>query len=270
MTVRWSICVAPVDDLEHPWMLEGEHEVLRTASVGKILLLAHTAERIRSGSLDPRAPVTRAPEDFIRDSGLWHTLDEDTLGVADVCRLIGATSDNLATNALLRTVGLDQVKDCAARLDAAPMELCDKVRGHRDIRENPRAADTLSKGSAHALWRMQVAIHDGRVDPLVGEWLSLCTDLSMVASAFDLDPLAHNTLGGEEHDWVLVNKTGTDDGVRADTGLVTRAGRTVAYAAMANWEPAEDDEVVLRDVMSRMHAIGTQIRTHLTSDPPHG
>lgn len=264
MSVSWSVFVAPVDGEDEPWAAESEHDVLLTASVGKILLLAHTAELIRSGELDPCAPVTRAPEDFIRDSGLWHALDQDTFGVADVCRLIGATSDNLATNALLRTVGLDRVKECAARLDAAPMELLDKVRSHRDLRELPESAETLSKSSAHALWRMQVAIHDGRVDPMVAQWLSLCTDLSMVASAFDLDPLAHNRLGGETFSWVLLNKTGTDDGVRADTGLVTHDGRTVAYAAIANWDAQEADDVVLAKVMGRMRSIGGDIRTRLS------
>ncbi len=261
--VRWSVFVAPVGDADRPWIVEQAHDVLLTASVGKILLLAHVAERMRAGDLDPREPITRRPEDFIRDSGLWHTLDQDTLGVADVCRLIGATSDNLATNALLRTVGLDRVKECAERLDAAPMELCDKVRGHREIEDDPDAADTLSRSSAHALWRMQVAIHDGRVDPMVAQWLSLCTDLSMVASAFDLDPLAHNRLGGEEHDWVVADKTGTDTGVRADTGLVTRDGVTVAYAAIANWDAADRDDPDLRGVLTRMREIGETIRARL-------
>lgn len=263
MNVRWSLFVAPVDEVEHPWFAEREHDVLLTASVGKILLLACVAEQLRSGEMDPQQPITREPEDFIRDSGLWHALDQDTLGAADVCRLIGATSDNLATNALLRTVGLERVKECADRLDAAPMELCDKVRGHRDIREDPDAADTLSRSSAHALWRMQVAIHEGRVDPTVAEWLSLCTDLSMVASAFDVDPLAHNRLGGEDHDWVLANKTGTDTGVRADTGLVTRGGATVAYAAVANWDAADRDDPQLRGVLTRMREIGETIRARL-------
>lgn len=262
MSVRWSIYVAPVASSDPPWLQENPDEVLPTASVGKILLLGAVAEAVRAGSLDPSRPVTRSPEDFIRDSGLWHALQQDTLPLADVCRLVGAVSDNLATNALLRVVGLDAVTAFADRLGAAPMALLDKVRTHRDSASDPGAAHTLSRSSAQSLWRMQAALADGRVDPVVTQWLSLGTDLSMVASAFDLDPLAHNTIGGEALPFVLVNKTGTDDGVRADTGIVTREGRSVAYAAIAGWEPVPSG-LQLESVMLRMRMIGAQIRHRL-------
>ena len=48
-------------------------------------------------------------------------------------------------------------------------------------------------------------------------WLSANTDLSMVASAFCLDPLAHFE---PDRGIMLVNKTGTNAGVRADAGRV--------------------------------------------------
>jgi len=265
MTVRWSVFVAPVDEPDQPWISESAEDVLLTASIGKMLLLGHVAERLTDGSMSADQPITRTDEDFIRDSGLWHVLDQDTLGLADACRLIGAVSDNLATNAVLRTVGIDAVKEYAARLGAAPMELLDKVRTHRDIATMPDAAETLSRASAESLWRMQVAIHERRVDPMVAEWLSLDTDLSMVASAFDLDPLAHNAIGMTDPlTWSLINKTGTDDGVRGDTGLVAHGGVTVAYAAVANWEPRGTADPDLADVMRRMRSIGKEIRSQLT------
>ena len=48
-------------------------------------------------------------------------------------------------------------------------------------------------------------------------WLSLNADLSMVASAFGLDPLAHRSA---DHGLLLVNKTGTDGGVRSEVGVL--------------------------------------------------
>ncbi|TWP37335.1 serine hydrolase [Leekyejoonella antrihumi] len=266
MAVQWSVFVAPVGAAGSPWISESPADVLRTASIGKMLLLGHVADCITRGSLRADQPITRLEEDFIRDSGLWHVLDQDTLDLADACRLIGAVSDNLATNAVLRTVGLNRVKEYADRLGAAPMELLDKVRTHRDTATAPGAAETLSLASAQSLWRMQVAIHERRVDPMVAQWLSLGTDLSMVASAFDLDPLAHNEIGlTEPLPWSLVNKTGTDDGVRGDTGLVTRDGVTVAYAAVANWTPGAREDPDRATVMTRMRAIGNDIRTRLNS-----
>ena len=51
-------------------------------------------------------------------------------------------------------------------------------------------------------------------------WLGLGCDLSMVASAFNLDPLARTTM---TRGFTLVNKTGTAAGVRADVGFVERS-----------------------------------------------
>jgi beta-lactamase class A len=45
-------------------------------------------------------------DDRVEDSGLWYLLDQRDLSVHDLCVLVGAVSDNLATNALVRLVGL--------------------------------------------------------------------------------------------------------------------------------------------------------------------
>jgi beta-lactamase class A len=61
-------------------------------------------------------------------------------------------------------------------------------------------------------------------------WLSLNTDLSMVASAFGLDPLAHRE---PDHGILLVNKTGTDVGVRSEVGVLRGPRAGVVYAVSA-------------------------------------
>ena len=58
-------------------------------------------------------------------------------------------------------------------------------------------------------------------------WLSLNSDLSMVASAFGLDPLAHRM---PDHSVLLMNKTGTDGGVRSEVGVLRGPRASVAYA----------------------------------------
>jgi beta-lactamase class A len=79
-------------------------------------------------------------------------------------------------------------------------------------------------------------------------------DLSMVASAFDLDPLSH----GPADEPALWNKTGTDDGVRADVGVVGTGTRQLAYAVICNWAPDTDEP--LAAVMAAMRVIGHEIR----------
>lgn len=262
--IRWSVLVVPLDEPEaKPWFEQSSDEVLKTASVGKLLLLGEVARRIESGALAADHRVTKDHAHFVRDSGLWHLLDQRELTVVDACRLVGAVSDNLATNVLLDLVGLDAVAAYGDSIGVKPMELLDHVRGEARDPSVPGTPPTLSRASAASLVGFLRRLHDGAVSPGVEEWMSLSTDLSMVASSFFEDPLAHNTIGEERHP-VLINKTGTDDGIRADVGLVRGHDRVVGYAAIANW-PTDDSAPGLRAVMGRMRRIGAEIRDRLVS-----
>ena len=214
---------------------------LRTASVGKVLLLVETARAITSGELSRDEPLTRSLEQWVGDSGLWHTLSVETLPLVDVAALVGAVSDNLATNVLLERVGLAEVAARATALGLRSTALHDRVRADRSA-EHPA---TLSTGSADELSALVHRIATGTAigpsaDRLVRQWLSANVDQSMVGlplvDQLGVDPIAHHdSLGLEPALW---NKTGTDAGVRADVGAVTVGGRTVSWAAVANWEPA--------------------------------
>ena len=86
-----------------PWYavrLGGRDASLRTASVGKVLLLVETARLIAAASLTDE-PLTRSLDLWVSDSVLGHTLSVETLPLIDVAALVGAVSDNLATNVLL-------------------------------------------------------------------------------------------------------------------------------------------------------------------------
>nr|WP_243758122.1 serine hydrolase [Allobranchiibius sp. GilTou38] len=258
--MRWSIQVGSVGDA--PWLAEDVDLVLPAASIGKLLLLGVAAEMFEAGTLSREEPLRRADGVFVRDSGVWHTLQQEVLPAVDVCRLIGAHSDNLATNVLLHRVSIAQVREYADRLGLAPLALLDYARGHRDP-EDPDVAPTLSVASASALIRFMELLDAGRIGAEVGEWLSLDTDLSMVADAFGLDPLAHNSIGGGDPGrFTLVNKTGTNEGIRADTGLAHAGGERTAYAVIAHWDQATDGDM-LDEVITRMRDIGRQIRDRL-------
>src|SRR6195952_5909932 len=86
-----------------------------------------------------RAVVTRAA-----DMGLWQHLQVPTLPVADLAILVGATSDNLATNVLLRRVGIDAVRARGEALGLSRTFLLDSVRDYR----GPDDAPHFSVGSA--------------------------------------------------------------------------------------------------------------------------
>ncbi len=215
--------------------------VLSIASLGKVLLLLAAARAIDEGELDPVEPLRRTPADEVADTGLWQDLGVEALPAADVAALIGAHSDNLATNVLLRRIGLENVP----RL--AHTALHDFVRDARGAEHPPR----LASGTAREL----AGLFAQRLPPLVSGWLGRNADLSLVPGDLGLDPLAHPGR--------LRNKTGTDAGVRADAGRIETPRGPVAYAVLANWSVAsphrhEGPDPLWR-VIEAMRSVGREI-----------
>ncbi|HEY0535206.1 MAG TPA: serine hydrolase [Actinoplanes sp.] len=226
---------------------------LRTASVGKLLLLIETARRIGDGRPDPAEPLAKDPALAVADSGLWQHLSVPALPIADLAVLVAAVSDNFATNVLLGRIGLRPPADLAAELGLRETALLDFVRRKRAPTDPP----TLSWGTAGDLAALMSGLARGSVvspavSARVDSWLATGVDLSMVASGFDLDPLAHT-------DGALRNKTGTDDGVRADLGHVGPK----AYAVLANWNPDQGDRTA--EVMSGVRSIGRAMAKSATN-----
>jgi beta-lactamase class A len=257
MSADWSILVTDVAD-GSPLVALDEHRSLWTASVGKLFLLVEVARQTAAGELDLAQRIRWQDDERVEDSGLWYLLDERELSVRDLCTLVGAVSDNLATNVLVRVVGLDAVAATTAALGYSDSGLLDRVRDERGPADPP----TLSVGTAADLADLMRRLHrhevvDRQVSGTVLRWLRANTDLSMVASAFDLDPLAHTE---PDRGVRLVNKTGTVSTARADVGVVTGPRATVAYAVIANWPPGDDR----RDaVLADMRALGHDIRRHV-------
>lgn len=218
--------------------------VLRTASVAKVLVLSALARAIEADEVSPDEVLTRAVTPRVADSGLWHRMAVEELPVEDVALLVGAVSDNWATNVLVTRLGLDAVNAFGLEHTA----LHDLVRDDRGPTDPP----TLSSGTATEWVEVLVALHRRTwVSPGVSErvlgWLSAGVDHSMVASGFalgGLDPL----IG----DAGLVNKTGTDSDVRCDVGLVTGSARVAAYACLGNGDPGE--------LVPRLRALGDEVR----------
>ena len=236
-----SVCVLDADSGSVITSLNADR-VQPTASVGKVLLLIAVARQLERDWLDPDMTIPRLPQDAVADSGLWQHLQERSLSVLDLAVLVGAVSDNLATNVLLRAVELSAVRAVAEMLDLRVTGLHDRVR---DIR-GPADPSTLSTGSAAELAGLFARLHRGAVfgpaisDRVLG-WLNLDTDTSMVASAFGLDPLAHTA---PDRGWWLAHKTGTDTGIRADVGLIRGPGRRVSYAVLVEFDDLDRDLVL--------------------------
>jgi len=260
--VEWSIMVRDADS----GAVLAEHEPtrrLRTASVGKIFLLVEVARQVEAGECDLTETVAWSDEERVEDSGLWHLMQQRWLPIGDLCVLIGGFSDNLATNALVRRFGLDAIARTSTSLGFRDSALLDRIRDHRGPDDPP----TLSIGTAAELSDLVARLHrselvSAAVSVRVLRWLATNADLSMVASAFGLDPLAH---ADPDRGVTLIDKTGTISTGRIDVGVVTGPAASVSFAVLADWAAGSDEHVSdPRDaVLATMREIGQLIRSHV-------
>src|SRR5699024_7029771 len=232
--------------------------VLATASIGKLFLLYATLDMARNGELDLDERLWRRPSERVDESGLWYLLQQDSLTIFDIGMLIGAMSDNFATNVLIRRVGLERTAQCVRDLGYQPSGLHDFLRWPRP----PSAPAQLSTGTTSEIsdFIARLArdeLFDESHSEIFRRWLGAGADTSMVASAFEPDPLAHYLYTRGIWLW---NKTGTDETIRADCGVIMTPQRRVSYEVFANWEGGSDRVL---EVMPLMRKVGEVIGAYL-------
>jgi beta-lactamase class A len=233
--------------------------VLPTAGVGKVLLLIEVAARVTARDFAGYGILDKTPGDNVGKAGLWQQLQAPSLPVADLATLVGATSDNLATNVLLGQVGLDAVRARTESLGLSRTALLDLVRETR----GPDDAPQLSVGSTAELAWLFAALSRGQVVDYVTShrvlgWLSNNVDLSLVASSFGLDPLSHRTA---DHGVQLVNVTGLDTGVRSEVGVLSGPRTGVAYAVTVQFD---DGGLATRlRVVEALRTVGADLLEHV-------
>ncbi|MCQ9367285.1 class A beta-lactamase-related serine hydrolase [Brevibacterium sp. 91QC2O2] len=233
-----------------------QHRTLRTASVGKIFLLIEVCTRFHDGRLDPADRLHVPAEHEVADSGLLYLFRDRAITLDDACLLVGAVSDNLATNGLLARCGLEAVRAVAPALGLEQTSLLDFIRDAR----TPELPWTPSYGAAGELSRLMRLLREGtvvapEVSARVLHYLAADTDVSMVAGGFHIDPLAHFEADGS---LLVRHKTGSDSQIRVDVGLVVGPARTVSYAVGANWHASAVDHRV--GVEDYMRSLGEVIR----------
>lgn len=201
--------------------------VLPLASVGKLLLLGEVARRLAEGTLAPDQPVDLLDDDrALGGTGLLGVLSPRRWTVTDLTTAVATVSDNAATNALLRLVTLDAVQELARRSGLRDTTVHDRIRAAR----GPDVPPTFATGTAHDLCALLADVANGtwqgqRASGLLRGWLARNTDRTLVADTIPHDPWS---TGGVQ----VLNKTGTDTGVRADAGIVV-GRQTVVYAVVA-------------------------------------
>ncbi|XVQ81833.1 serine hydrolase [Microbispora siamensis] len=220
-----------------------EDVVLPLASTGKVLLLAALAQDVAAGVVDPGERVTLLDDDYAGGSGLLTGLSARDWTAGDLALLTAAVSDNTATNALLRRLGLGRVDAAAAALGLARTRIHDRIREPR-LPEHP---PSFATGTARELAGLMRSLAYGR-EPwqrLLLGWMAHNTDRALVPALLphepeDRDPPA--ALPYAAGVWVA-NKTGTDAGTRADVGVIAGA-RWEGYAVLAHGPAGREHALV--------------------------
>lgn len=262
--VRWSVRV--VDAATGAVLCERTPDTLcETASIGKVFLLIDVARQLADGRLDPDERVVIPDEHRVADSGLLYRMRDQAVTVYDAALLVGAFSDNLATNALLARCGLEQVRAVAREMGYRDTALNDYIRAER----TPDLPWTPSYGTAAELCDVMRRLGAGEivspdVSAQVMTWLAANADTSMVAAGLLIDPLAH--VEPDHGGLLLRHKTGSVDFARADIGYLAGPHGAVAYAVLANWKHAADD--LRAPVLAAMRDIGMQLRRHVAGLDP--
>jgi beta-lactamase class A len=227
-------------------------EILPLASVGKLLLLAQVARELTEGRLRGAEEIAIDPGDYCGGSGLLTVLSPRRWTILDLVHLTATVSDNTATNALLRRVGLDRVNEGAKSLGMRRTRILDRIREPRLLSHPP----TFALGTARELAGLArlVAGPEEWARTMLG-WLAMNTDRGMVAATIPHDPeerADRRAAHGVTRLW-LANKTGTDTGIRADVGIV-RGTEELVYAAIGSCAPGDEHKLV-----SGMRAVGVLI-----------
>ncbi|WP_144765125.1 serine hydrolase [Curtobacterium sp. 9128] len=223
-------------------------------SLGRILLLIEVAARLEDGRLHGDR-LQRMARDAATGPGLWQFLQEPTMQVPDLATLVAATADAWATNALLSTVGIDAVRERAEALGVERSAFIDRVRDRRGPDDAPDAAVAASGELSWVMRGLALGeVVDEGVSNRVLGWLSLASDLSLVAGSFGLDPLAHRAL---DHGLQAVAVTGSGPGVRSEAGILRGPGSSVSYAVTVTF----DDDTLDRRlaVVEALRTMGTEV-----------
>lgn len=223
-------------------VLSGDaHVVLPIGGVGVVGLLVEAAAQFEARTLNEFALVERSTVPYAEGAGVWQHLLAPALPLRDLADLAAEAGDALAANGLMQRVGLEAVQRRFESLGLADTSLMDTFRGTRGPDDAPGVAVSTA-ADLTTLFRGLVngdVVSPG-VSAQVSEWLTRNSDLSLVGVATGLDPFAHES---DRHDLLFVNKTGREDGVRAEAGVLAGPRAGVAYAMTVVFD---DDTVAMR------------------------
>jgi beta-lactamase class A len=206
---------------------------METASTIKLPILVETLRQVEQGALSLETPVTLEHSDMVEGSGVLQALSPGlTLALRDVLTLMITVSDNVATNMVLRIIGLSSVNYAMQALGLRDTEIKKRIDftlpGPLGL-STPYDLVLLLKGihqrtliSSKASEVMYAILRQQQYNTLLTRYLPY----DLLNSDTDDAPVR------------IASKSGSLRGVRNDAGLINTPWGDVALAIMS--EGAED------------------------------
>ncbi|MBR6764240.1 MAG: serine hydrolase [Clostridia bacterium] len=185
-----------------------ENEAFLAASVIKFPLYLHVLTLAHLGNLSMSDKLTTLEEDKVPSCGaLTLFTGEVECDIATLCRLMIALSDNTATNRLIRHLGIEEINrgfaEMGLRQTVLRRKLFDTAASARGIQNTicPREMGDLLE----SLYR--------------GNFLSPAVSREAI-NTFLLQQIGHKLDGKLCERYPIAHKTGEDDGLTNDVGLI--------------------------------------------------
>lgn len=237
-----------------------DYAELPVGSLGELLMLIEASARMTAGEVPE---LTRSPEDAAEGAGLWQNLVIDTLPMEDVATLIASNGDRLASNVLLREIGLGPVAARAEELGLRNTALLDGVSARADRPGRARQSRTTMTEFSELIWRLRGnAIVDSETSGRVLSWLWQSVDPGFVFGVAGLDPRAQPTESAL-HATVLVSR---ERGMHAEAGIIESGGSGVCFSIAVCFTGDERD--ARNRVREALEIVGAEVLDSIRPETP--
>lgn len=207
----------------------GNSHPMETASTIKLPILITAMQKIHEGHIHMEQPVPLLPDDYVTGSGVLQNLSlGTTLPIADVLMLMIIVSDNMATNMILRLIGLDAINRLMQDLGARNTV----IRKRIDFRIPPPIGLSTPKDMVHLL---KGIYHRQLVSPTASKWMWDVLTRQQYNTILTRN-MPYTLLNSETDDppqVIIGSKSGSVEGVRNDVGIVTTPWGDYAIAIMS-------------------------------------
>lgn len=217
-----------------------EHEVMPSASLIKVPIMAEIFRRVEEEHLDLNETLVMTQEDQVSGSGVLMDLTPGLrLSLRDLTTLMITVSDNTATNLLIDFLGVEAVNQLMRRLGLNQTVL------ERRLQRVPTERPRMNRTSAHDMTRLMELLARGevisaRISLEMVDILSRCQGPVSIAP---LPPVSSVPAALPRR--TVAHKTGSLEQARHDSGIVSWTNGAYVATIMSQGAP---ESVLLKNI----------------------